>query len=217
MSQEINPPGLTGLYNLLNPTTGGGDTLFCSNYGLYDSFSKPFQQYLESLEVLHSGIEQAEGAKAAGVHIRRPGVQNVHPLVRTNPVTGWKSIFVNPAFTREIVGVPKQESDTVLKLLYEMMIVNSDLTLRVKWQEKTLVLWHNAVVNHSATYDHWTPEKTCRRHAIRFAATGEIPSLYRPDGSEGKSRQEDLWAQKGYDVEAMLGRNRQKTKGGFKD
>ncbi|KDN52046.1 TauD-domain-containing protein [Tilletiaria anomala UBC 951] len=217
VTYEVNPPGITGLYNILNPANGGGDTLFSSCYGLYDAFSPEMQTYLSSLSAVHSGLEQAEGAAAAGVHLRRPGIKTVHPLVRTNPVTGWKSIFVNPAFTREIVGVPKSESDAVLRMLYEMMIVNSDLTLRVKWQEGTLVLWANDSTVHSATYDHWTPDRSCRRHAIRFAATGEIPSLYLPDGTEGRSRREALWEVNGWPVEALRERRKQKANGGFKD
>ncbi len=197
---------------------GGGDTLFSSGYGLYDSFSPEMQKYLESLSAVHSGIEQAEGAASAGVHVRRPGVQTIQPLVRTHPATGWKSLFVNPAFTREIVGVPKAESDAVLALLYNMMTVNSDIGLRVKWAENTLVLWDNRTTVHSATYDHFRPDKSCRRHAIRFAATGEIPSLRNPaDGSEGRSRQEHIWEQNGWDVEALRERGKQLAKGGFKD
>jgi sulfonate dioxygenase len=131
--------------------------------------------------------------------------------------TGWKSIYLNPAFSREIVGIPKAESDAILSMIYNMMTVNSDLTLRVKWEKNTLVLWANDVVNHSATYDHWRPEPSCRRHAIRFAATGPIPSLYLPDGSEGVSREEAIWRANGWDVEAMHERAKQQAKGGFKD
>jgi sulfonate dioxygenase len=94
VSYEINPPSITGLYNILNPKHGGGDTLFSSCYGLYDAFSPEMQKYLESLSAVHSGIEQAEGAASAGVHVRRPGVKTVHPIVRTNPGE-WYQLFMD--------------------------------------------------------------------------------------------------------------------------
>ncbi|CAO1623623.1 unnamed protein product [Jaminaea pallidilutea] len=215
---EKNPPGLTALYNITNPTHGGGDTLFSSCYGLYDALSPSMQEYLESLTAMHSGVEQAEGAKKAGLHLRREAVETEHPVVRTNPVTGWKSIFVNPAFTRHIVGVPKVESDAILSMLYSIMNVDPNLTLRVRWDKNTLVLWNNAAVNHAATFDFYRPDPSCRRHALRVAATAEIPSTYLPDGSEGRSRQECLWEQQGYDVEALKERGTKNIKNtGFKD
>lgn len=214
---EKNPPGFTGLYNITNPVHGGGDTLFSSCYGLYDALSPSMQEYLETLSALHSGVEQAEGAAKAGLHLRRPAVETEHPLVRTHPVTGWKSVFVNPAFTRRIVGVPKVESDAILNMLYGIMNVDPSLTLRVRWDKGTLVLWDNRITNHSATYDHFRPDPSCRRHALRVAATAEIPSLA-PGGREGISRQEAVWASEGWDTDELRGRQTKSVKDtGFKD
>ncbi len=42
-------------------------------------------------------------------------------MVRVHPVTGWKCIFVDPASTRYIVGVPKAESDMIQKYLFELV------------------------------------------------------------------------------------------------
>lgn len=217
MSQETNSLGLTALYNITNPINGGGDTLFASGYGIFDKLSEPMQHYLESLSALHSGIDQAKGAAAAGNHIRRPAMESIHPIVRTHPVTGWKSIFVNPAFTKHIVGVPKLESDRILGMLYDLMTTHPDLTLRVRWQTNTIVLWDNRIVNHSATYDHYRPDASCRRHALRVASTAEIPSLTLPNGQPGKSRKEHIWEEQGLDVEAMRAIGQTARKGGFKD
>ena len=45
---------------------------------------------------MHSAVAQADGARAAGHTVRREPVESVHPIVRVHPVTGWKSIYVNP-------------------------------------------------------------------------------------------------------------------------
>lgn len=218
MSQEVNSLGLTALYNITNPLQGGGDTLFSSGYGLYDALSPQMQTYLESLSALHSGVEQANGASGAGLHIRRAPVESIHPLVRTHPVTGWKSVYVNPAFTKAIVGVPKIESDRILTMLYDIMTTHPDLTVRVRWQKNTIVLWDNRSNTHSATYDHWRPDPSCRRHALRVAATAEMPSQTLPDGTPGRSRKEDIWESQGLDVSLMRAQQRSlQKKGGFKD
>lgn len=53
-----------------------------------------------------------------------------HPMVRTHPVTGWKSLFVNPGFVKQIVGVPKMESDAILEYLYDIIVMTQELHLR---------------------------------------------------------------------------------------
>jgi len=66
------------------------------SYALYSSLSSGLQKYLEGLSALHSAVAQAEGARAAGLTVRRKEIETVHPVVRVHPATGWKSIYVNP-------------------------------------------------------------------------------------------------------------------------
>ncbi|KJA19373.1 hypothetical protein HYPSUDRAFT_56657 [Hypholoma sublateritium FD-334 SS-4] len=118
VSYERQPPGLTTFKVLTNPPSGG-DTLFASAYVAYDNLSPALRNYVESLSALHSGL--AQGGKDHLRHQRRPPIETVHPVVRVHPVTGWKCIFVDPASTRYIVGVPKAESDMILKYLFELV------------------------------------------------------------------------------------------------
>lgn len=74
-----------------------------SSYALYSSFSPHFQKYLESLYAVHSGVSQADGARAAGLTVRREPIETIHPVVRVNPATGWKSVFVNPGARHALV------------------------------------------------------------------------------------------------------------------
>lgn len=78
---------------------------------LYSSFSPGFQKYLESLSALHSAVAQADGSRAAGLTVRREPIETIHPVVRVHPVTGWKSVYVNP-------GMDSQSSEK-LSITYE--------------------------------------------------------------------------------------------------
>lgn len=93
----MQPPSTTFLYILDGPVAGG-DTLFCNMAVAYRRLSPEFQKRLHGLQAVHSGHEQAEAALARGSIVRRDPVSNIHPVVRTHPVTGEKALFVNPQF-----------------------------------------------------------------------------------------------------------------------
>lgn len=101
------------------------------------------QKYLEGLTALHSAEEQAVGSRAAGRPVRREAVITEHPLIRTHPVTGWKSLFVNPGFVKQIVGVPKMESDMILEYLNNIVVATQELHARFRWEADSVAIWDN--------------------------------------------------------------------------
>jgi sulfonate dioxygenase len=201
VSYEVQPPSTTSLKILTGPEVGG-DTLWSSGYALYSSFSPGFQKYLEGLTAVHSAVAQADGARAAGLHVRREPIETIHPVVRVHPATGWKSVYVNPGFTRRIVGVPKAESDAVLSLLFHQISENPDFQVRFKWEKNSIAFWDNRIVTHSATFDFWP----ATRHALRATPHGEKPTSVadyeKQTGKVAKDRQLEIWRQQGLDVSA---------------
>ncbi|KAF2435857.1 TauD-domain-containing protein [Tothia fuscella] len=171
VTYEQQPPGTTFLY-LLDGPAAGGDTLFANQVAAYNRLSKEFQKRLHGLKAVHSGFEQAQNSKNRGGVVRRDPVSNVHPLVRTHPVTGEKALYVNPQFTRKIVGYKKEESDALLNFLYDHVAKGQDFQARVKWAPKTVVVWDNRVTAHSALLD-W--EDGQRRHLARITPQAEQP------------------------------------------
>jgi len=83
----------------------GGDTLWASGYEAYDRLSVHYRTFLEGLTAIHSAKRFDAVAKRYGRTVRtepRGAPDNIgndlcaaHPVIRTNPVTGWKSLFVN--------------------------------------------------------------------------------------------------------------------------
>jgi len=171
VTYEMQPPGTTFLY-LLDGPTAGGDTLFANMAEAYRRLSPAFQKRLHGLKAIHSGHEQANAALARGSIVRRQAVANEHPLVRTHPATGEKALFVNPQFTRAIVGFKKEESDYLLNFLYDHIAKSQDLQARVKWAPNTVVVWDNRVTAHSAVLD-WVDGH--RRHLARLTPRAEQP------------------------------------------
>ena len=172
VTYEEQPPGTTFLYILDGPTAGG-DTLFCNQAAAYERLSKEFQKRLHGLKAVHSAHEQAQNSLNRSSIVRREPVENVHPVVRTHPATGEKAIFVNPQFTRRIVGYKREESEYLLNFLYDHIAKGQDFQARVKWAPGTVVVWDNRVTCHSALFD-W--EDGQRRHLARITPQAERPT-----------------------------------------
>lgn len=60
----------------------------------------------------------------------------VHPVVRTNPVTGWKSIFTVGGFPKVINELEPDESRELLDKFYKTVAESHDLQVRFKWRNK---------------------------------------------------------------------------------
>ncbi|CAK38041.1 hypothetical protein CBS63078_6710 [Aspergillus niger] len=171
VSYEAQPPGTTFLYILEKPEAGG-DTLFSDTVQAYRRLSPAIQERLHGLEVVHSGVEQANTSLSRGGILRRDPVVSTHPIVRTHPVTGEKALFVNPQSGREVVGLKQEESSMLLKFLYDHIASGADFQVRVRWEENSVVVWDNRVTQHTALID-WSDGQ--RRHIARLAPLAEKP------------------------------------------
>ena len=122
--------------------------MWASGYEIYDRFSKPYQKFFESLTAtfIGSGFLKAAEADPDKVKVYTkprgspqnigPELKAVHPVVRTNPVTGWKSIFSIGPFPHYINELSPSESAELLDKFTQMIIQNHDLTVRFKWRNE---------------------------------------------------------------------------------
>ena len=199
VTYENQPAALTLLkIDTLPPT--GGDTLWSSGYTAYDRLSPAFQKFVEGLEAVHSGQQQVDEAVNAGRTVRRGVWTATHPVVRTHPVTKQKALFVQPGFTRKIVGLTNKESNIVLQYLFDHISGGVDFSVRFRWEENSVAVWDNRVTNHNAIFDYLDIGK---RHGWRVTAQGEAPYF----DPESKSRKEVLEAQAQAIADAALAKN----------
>ncbi|KAI0125350.1 taurine dioxygenase family protein [Xylariales sp. AK1849] len=183
---EPVPADYTSLRLTQLPKTGG-DTLWASGYEIYDRFSKAYQQFFEGLTATFIGegfhkaaaehpetVKIYEDARGSPANVGA-GLQAVHPVVRTNPVTGWKSIFALGPFPKYINELQSNESEELLKTFLRVITDNHDLQVRFKWRnENDLAIWDNRSAFHSATFDY---DGLGERFGNRAVGIGEAPYL----------------------------------------
>ncbi|KEZ42113.1 Alpha-ketoglutarate-dependent taurine dioxygenase [Scedosporium apiospermum] len=176
VSYEHQPPGIT-LLTLLSVPPTGGDTAWASHTAAYARLSQPIKTLLEGLRAEHSGFPQAENARRDGKFVRREPVKTEHPIVRIHPATGQKALFVNPGFTKRIIGLKNEESDALLQLLFKHITYGQDFQVRIRWEEGTVALWDNRVTSHTAISDYnvHNPQEGLR-HGVRLTTLADKPT-----------------------------------------
>lgn len=174
----------------------GGDTLWCSGYEIYDRISPSFRAYLETLTATCAQPVFKSAATAGGYEVMAPrgSPLNVgddfaphHPVVRTNRITGWKSIFAGVGLhVTKIDGVYNYEDQIIRDYVMRLITRNHDCIARMKWTKNAAAIWNNSCVWHAATPDTHLVEGN--RTGVRASSIGEVPYL----DPNSKSRREAL-------------------------
>jgi taurine dioxygenase len=171
VSCDEKPPMGSILYIKTCPPKGG-DTLFANMYAAYEALSDRMKAYLDGLTAVHDGEDNYRGTYANfGVKDKPVYPRAEHPVVRTHPVTGRKALFVNKGFTRYIVGVPRDESEGILRYLYEHA-ANPLFQCRFRWRENSVAFWDNRCAQHRAMWDYWPHT----RSGFRVTVQGDRPA-----------------------------------------
>jgi taurine dioxygenase len=166
VSCDPEPPMGTILHITQCPPKGG-DTLFASMYAAYETLSGRMQAYLSGLTALHDGEHVYRGLFASFGEPDRPAYPRAeHPVIRTHPVTGKKALYVNRGFTTRILGIPIDESDAILRYLYEHM-ENPLFQCRFRWQPNSVAFWDNRCTQHRALWDYWPHTRAGRRVTVK--------------------------------------------------
>ncbi|WLI29756.1 taurine dioxygenase [Pseudomonas rhodesiae] len=156
----------------------GGDTLWASGIAAYEALSAPMKRLLDGLTATHDFIKsfplERFGNSAEDLQRWEAARQNnpplSHPVVRTHPVSGRKSLFVSEGFTTRINELEAAESEVILKLLFAHA-TRPEFTLRWRWQTHDVAFWDNRVTQHYAV-DDYRPQ---RRVMHRATILGDVP------------------------------------------
>ncbi|MDP1838440.1 MAG: TauD/TfdA family dioxygenase [Reyranella sp.] len=150
----------------------GGDTMWANLYLALETLTPPIRRLIEDLEALHDvtlvrGIEQRDPTVVAEMKKRNPPV--IHPVVRTHPETGRKSLLVNQRI-RRFLGMSDEESQNLLAML-NAHATSPEFVYRHRWSVGDVVMWDNRCSMHVALGDF---DQTKPRVMFRCSLEGEV-------------------------------------------
>ncbi|CAN5815503.1 TauD/TfdA family dioxygenase [soil metagenome] len=154
----------------------GGDTLFANQTLAYEALSSTMKAMLAPLVGISSSAK-ADISKTREDRIKSDGnggdIQHLlaeHPVVRTHPETGRKSLYVNVAHTAGIKGMTDDESAPLLQFLFNHQ-VRPEFTCRFAWEPDCIAFWDNRCAQHNPVNDY----KGFRRVMQRITLKGDKP------------------------------------------
>lgn len=135
----------------------GGDTLFANQYLAYEALSPGLKETLQGLRSI-STSSKADASKTREDRIKDSGhksdvLEAIHPVVRTHPETGRKSLYINVAHTSRFEGWTEEESAPLLQYLFQHQ-VKPEFTCRFPWEVGSIAFWDNRAALHNPINDY---------------------------------------------------------------
>jgi taurine dioxygenase len=154
----------------------GGDTEFANQYLAYDALSPGMKRLLDGLVAVHSSAK-ADVTRTREDRLRTDAREDTrreyiaeHPVVRTHPETGRRSLYVNIAHTVRFKDMTEEESAALLSYLHQHQI-RPEFTCRFRWQVGSLAFWDNRCALHNPINDY----HGFRRVMHRITLAGDKP------------------------------------------
>lgn len=134
-------PSVMSIMHMVACPDVGGDTMWANQFLAYEELSDPMRDLLGGLTALHDATPHG-----------KPEMKAIHPVVRTHPETGRRSLLVNEHFTRRIVELSHVESEVLLRFLCEWS-TQERFTVRYRWKPATVAIWDNRCTQHFVVHD----------------------------------------------------------------
>lgn len=138
----------TFLYAIDLPSRGG-NTLFTNMYRAYDRLPAALKQSLAGRRVLQ--VYDYQMTQTVDVDGDLTGIHHrLQPIFVTNPDTGRTALYVNRLMSARIDGLPRDESDAILKELCDIAEAPDNVYEHV-WTKGDLAMWDNRCSTHART------------------------------------------------------------------
>jgi taurine dioxygenase len=148
----VDVPAKAALLHALEvpPPEAGGNTYFANMFLAYETLPAELKRAAEGKSAVHDASRNSAGMLRKGykeVTDVRETVGARHPLVRTEPKTGRKALFLGRRPNAYVLGLSVADSETLLDALWAHA-TQPRFTMCHRWQVGDLLMWNNLSVLH---------------------------------------------------------------------
>ena len=143
------PPKAAVLYALEVPPSGG-NTYFANMFAAFDALPTGLKAAAQGRIAVHDGSTNSAGMLRKG-YKKVTDVREVegarHPLVRTDPRTGRRALFLGRRPNSYVIGLAVPESEALLDALWAHA-TKPQFAMCHAWQVGDVLMWNNLCVLH---------------------------------------------------------------------
>jgi taurine dioxygenase len=152
----LDQPPMAACLHAVQVPRVGGDTCFASMFAAYDALSPALQSMLDGLTAVHDTEHLLRRFAQEDRNVTPESLvrlEAVHPVVRTHPESGRKSLFYTGDFMTRIRELAEAESNAVIAFL-RAHVNQPRFQLRLHWEVDTFVMWDERSTLHLAVDDY---------------------------------------------------------------
>lgn len=167
------PPKAAMLHSLEVPPSGG-NTYFANMIAAYETLPADLRKAAEGKVAVHDASRNSAGMLRKGykeVTDVRETVGARHPLVRTNPKTGRRALFLGRRPNAYVLGLEVADSEALLDSLWAHA-TQPRFAMCHEWQVGDLLMWNNLSVLHRR--DPFDPESRRVMHRTQIRGDERI-------------------------------------------
>lgn len=168
------PPKAAVLHALEVPAGSGGNTWFADMFAAFEALPADLKREIEGKVAVHDASRNSAGMLRKGykeVADVRETVGACHPLVRTDPESGRRALFLGRRPNSYVVGLAVADSEALLDALWAHA-TQERFAMVHEWRVGDVLMWQNLAVLHRR--DPFEPTARRVMHRTQIKGTERI-------------------------------------------
>lgn len=172
----VTDPATGSILYMVEMPRDGANTHWANLQLAYEALSHDMQQRIEGMSAVYDYVARQstyDDEKPMSDELRRKTPPVTHPLVNRHPVTGRKSLYLDPTTSVGIDGLPAAEGQALLDEL-NAHATQPQFVYTHRWQAGDLIMWDNGFLLHRRDEFDPAQNRLLKRTTLRLSPQRHI-------------------------------------------
>ncbi len=172
----VTDPATGALLYMVEMPRDGGKTYWANLRLAYDGLEDATKEKIEGLSAIYDYLKRQstyDDEEPMSDELREKTPPLMHPIVNTDPVTGEKSLYLDPTTTTGIADLPDDEGQALLDAL-NAHATGPEFVYAHEWRIGDVVMWDNGFLLHRRDAFEADKNRWLKRLTVKLSPTHHI-------------------------------------------